>query len=114
MDTQKREPLHSVALTSQKLSNVFGVFVAVSLILHLSVGHGSSLVPHSDDQSCLGLHHAGTTTALSCQVGGLLSWVVGDKHVLLVVHPDSSIRRFSVAVAGSKSALEFLDINFLK
>jgi hypothetical protein len=103
----------SIAASGEIFGHVLGELVAVTGVLALTIGHDSSLVPHTNDDSLCGSNDAGTTTTFSGEVNGVVLSIVLDEHVLLVGDSDTSLRALSVALGGLEDTLEFIDGDLL-
>ena len=103
----------SIAASGKIFGHVFGELIAVTRILHLLVGHDSSLVPDANDDALSSSNNAGTATALSGKVDRVILGVVLDEHILLVRNSDTSLRALSVALGGLEDTLELIDGDLL-
>ena len=103
----------SIAASGKIFGHVFGELIAVTRILHLLVGHDSSLVPDANDDALSSSNNAGTTTALSGKVDRVILGVVLDEHILLVGNSDTSLRALSVALGCLEDTLELVHGNLL-
>ena len=79
----------------------------------LGVAGGLVLLVEGNNQSGIGLGESSTTAATLGENHDTCGIVLGNEHVLLVTHTDTSLGWVPVSISGKEGALELIDLDGL-